>query len=252
MLDLHNFIDYPDQLKHPEWRKKRDNILNRDNHRCQLCGRGRSTFIQLPDQCWNVGINYHSSQGEISPISINIPDFMNLIHTKHISIIRHSESNNLLSISDNGIIGLVITKNIKTLHRDSQKINLIKHRSGLLSYLVKDRDIDSTNLNIRYTAYASPTPIILNVHHKRYIIQHKAWEYNDQDLITLCNECHIKIHKAIGVKVYSDEHRYMQEIPLTPCLRCDGTGYFPEYKHIEHGVCFRCRGARFEELIKNQ
>ncbi len=36
---------------------------------------------------------------------------------------------------------------------------------------------------------------------------------------------------------------------LKPCYRCHGTGYFPEYNHVEDGICFRCRGAKYEQLI---
>ncbi len=35
-----------------------------------------------------------------------------------------------------------------------------------------------------------------------------------------------------------------------PCTRCNGAGYFPEYKHISNGKCFKCGGAKtFNELI---
>ncbi len=27
-----------------------------------------------------------------------------------------------------------------------------------------------------------------------------------------------------------------------PCPRCKGEGYFPQWDHIAHGVCFRCNG----------
>jgi hypothetical protein len=30
---------YSDLLKDPRWQKKRDEIINRDSHRCRLCGR---------------------------------------------------------------------------------------------------------------------------------------------------------------------------------------------------------------------
>ncbi len=30
------------------------------------------------------------------------------------------------------------------------------------------------------------------------------------------------------------------------CSRCGGTGFLPEYRHVEGGVCFRCEGAGFE------
>lgn len=32
-----------------------------------------------------------------------------------------------------------------------------------------------------------------------------------------------------------------------PCHRCGGEGWFlPIYRHIQRGICFRCRGARVE------
>lgn len=27
------------------------------------------------------------------------------------------------------------------------------------------------------------------------------------------------------------------------CKRCKGSGFIPEYKHIENGICFSCRGT---------
>ena len=35
----------------------------------------------------------------------------------------------------------------------------------------------------------------LNVHHLRYIAGRKPWEYDDEDLITLCAKCHKKRHE---------------------------------------------------------
>lgn len=35
----------------------------------------------------------------------------------------------------------------------------------------------------------------LHVHHKRYLEGHNPWEYEDRDLITLCEDCHTREHK---------------------------------------------------------
>lgn len=35
----------------------------------------------------------------------------------------------------------------------------------------------------------------LNVHHKRYIYGVDPWDYNNEDLITLCVNCHREEHK---------------------------------------------------------
>lgn len=34
----------------------------------------------------------------------------------------------------------------------------------------------------------------MNVHHLRYYPNHKPWEYDESDLITLCRDCHKKLH----------------------------------------------------------
>lgn len=34
-----------------------------------------------------------------------------------------------------------------------------------------------------------------------------------------------------------------EEVRCT-CPRCGGTGYLPQYRHIENEICFKCRGAR--------
>lgn len=36
-----------------------------------------------------------------------------------------------------------------------------------------------------------------HIHHKKYGILKKAWEYPDENLITVCNECHRKIHYSL-------------------------------------------------------
>lgn len=35
----------------------------------------------------------------------------------------------------------------------------------------------------------------LNVHHKRYISGHMAWEYPLDNFVVLCQECHEKVHR---------------------------------------------------------
>lgn len=251
MYKYDKFEDYQSQLESSDWRNKRNEILKRDHNQCQICGRGKSMYVNFNKQYWNVGVNYGESINEVLPYSLSMSDFKKLIQAKTIKIYKLPNDGDLLfAISDNGMVGNVIVDNRSSLQSvDNLRINLIKHSSGLLSFVVRDRNILS---NIGNSLYLSENPVVLNVHHKRYIIQHKAWEYSDEDLITLCNECHTKIHQAIGVKVYSDENGYMRQLSLTPCSRCHGTGYFPEYKYVQNGICFKCRGARFEELIIEQ
>lgn len=47
----------------------------------------------------------------------------------------------------------------------------------------------------------------LHVHHKIYIKSRKPWQYNDKDLITLCDTCHSWVHGTENVKVYSKDKK---------------------------------------------
>lgn len=94
-------------------------------------------------------------------------------------------------------------------------------------------------------------PYSLHVHHKYYILDRLPWEYPDVDLVTLCNWCHWQFHGENIVPVYRNSGNKLEQINLTPCSRCHGAGLFPEYSHVQSGVCFKCKGKRYEELITN-
>lgn len=31
-----------------------------------------------------------------------------------------------------------------------------------------------------------------------------------------------------------------------PCDRCEGRGHISRFRHVENGICFKCRGARVQ------
>lgn len=93
-------------------------------------------------------------------------------------------------------------------------------------------------------------PYNLQIHHKKYILNRYPWEYNNEDLITLCNYCHLETHKNEVIPIYDEAQNLI--LDYNNCDRCGGTGYFPEYKHIANGVCFKCGGARFSIQIINK
>lgn len=41
-------------------------------------------------------------------------------------------------------------------------------------------------------------------------------------------------------------------VAANTCFRCSGSGYLPEYSHVEGGVCFRCRGTGKEPSISSR
>ena len=91
--------------------------------------------------------------------------------------------------------------------------------------------------------------VILHVHHLYYIESKHPWEYADEALITLCNECHLQTHKTEEISVYEIISGERVKVSAQTCGRCHGAGYFPQYKKVENGVCFQCRGTRYTNLI---
>jgi hypothetical protein len=94
----------------------------------------------------------------------------------------------------------------------------------------------------------SSKPYWMEVHHKHYIFNRLPWDYNDDVFITLCNWCHGELHKTQDVYTYSDE-LLTRTINLEPCQRCNGVGWIEEYGHVENGICFNCRGTKYEPQI---
>lgn len=91
--------------------------------------------------------------------------------------------------------------------------------------------------------------IILHVHHKYYINHKLAWEYSNDVLITLCQNCHQDLHNKTKIKVYADENMD-EQLDLTECPKCKGSGYLNEYDYYKNGICFSCNGYKYLELIK--
>lgn len=80
----------------------------------------------------------------------------------------------------------------------------------------------------------------LNVHHTYYTKGHKPWEYEDDSLVTLCEDCHKKRHTTSRIPLFDQDKKLISN--LFPCGRCGGSGYLPQYSHVEHGICFKCYG----------
>ncbi|PSR54882.1 hypothetical protein AHMF7605_15920 [Adhaeribacter arboris] len=86
----------------------------------------------------------------------------------------------------------------------------------------------------------------LHVHHKYYQDELLPWEYPNDALTTLCWHCHKELHEN-GKLRWLDKNGLEKGV-LTNCSRCHGAGVFPEYKHVNSGICFQCHGAKYKEL----
>lgn len=98
----------------------------------------------------------------------------------------------------------------------------------------------------------------LEVHHKYYLLDANyqwkfPWDYETQDLQCLCNWCHVAVHhqnKGHLVFIEAIDGSIKLVDNLTPCQKCDGKGWIPEYSYHLAGICFDCNGDRFVELMK--
>ena len=86
------------------------------------------------------------------------------------------------------------------------------------------------------------TPKALNVHHRYYVDGKNPWEYDDDVLITLCQDCHCLEHKSTRTPVYKELYNKHVLRYAEICNRCGGSGYLPQYHHRDNGICYRCHG----------
>ncbi len=89
------------------------------------------------------------------------------------------------------------------------------------------------------------TPIVpkaLNVHHNYYVNGKNPWEYDNEALVTLCEDCHRDIHKSTTTPVYKELYGKQILRYAEICDRCGGRGFIPQYRHVMGGICFLCWG----------
>jgi len=99
----------------------------------------------------------------------------------------------------------------------------------------------------------SDPPVTLELHHKDYLLGALPWEYPAIWLETLCSDCHHKRHFGDDGRILKRQKVYIDKkkeklANLPACDRCGGKGYFPEYSHVQRGVCFSCGGSGMNSL----
>ena len=85
------------------------------------------------------------------------------------------------------------------------------------------------------------------MHHKKYILKREPWDYNNDDLITLCSDCHKKLHENEKIPLFNEQGQQVEMIGK--CPKCGGYGYIPKYSHVQDGICFRCWGEGIDIQI---
>lgn len=207
-------MTYQDQLKTPEWKRKREEIIARDNSACTNCGLKRSTLLNLS-------------------IVFGVKNYNEMI----------SEGFEIKRNHDNKIlVGKGILFPIKLINTDqhipvtqlcfanqwSQPKN--KFEFSRCEFVAFQKEfIDDKSL------------FDLNVHHKYYQKGKLAWDYDNDALVTLCVDCHKIEHEQTRIPVYNEHRRLL--VYSTICNRCNGRGVLKEYQYNLGGSCFKCWGA---------
>ena len=82
--------------------------------------------------------------------------------------------------------------------QDSFEIHSYNKFSGEYNIINSEYGID---VSILFGSGYKIVMPILNVHHKRYIIGREIWDYDDEELITLCQNCHQEIHSSLDIEI---------------------------------------------------
>ena len=93
--------------------------------------------------------------------------------------------------------------------------------------------------------------VILHIHHKYYINKRLPWQYIKTCFEVLCKHCHFNFHKENEVPYLIEQNNTLIQVNnMTACTRCCGAGHLPQYHYYHNGICFKCMGAKYNELIQ--
>jgi hypothetical protein len=211
-------MTYSELLNSPNWQLKRLEILKRDSCVCQNCSNDKiETFIKTYGLLDRRSTNskrliYKIFENEETSIAIDSFKPYNLIVKNVMLYLDKTQDNYFLPIA---------ARRLKKGELKNIEVDILTNQWIFVNNL--------------------------HIHHNYYITGKLPWEYDNEALQTLCWTCHEELHKNVKVPVYVNN-----EVGgyLTPCFRCFGAGQFPEFSHVQSGICFRCIGAKYEELIE--
>jgi hypothetical protein len=243
-------IPYEQLLNTSDWQKFRSEIIKRDNFCCTNCGKTESNSFL------NLNISFQTKDRLLDHKTVYSNDSVDFIKNeldiKAISVNKiKNHENRVYGISEKGHLFVVGFSDIQNVSKEDLVINHGITEFGNQYYIIYRKGIESIESQF-LIPIITENPVKLHVHHKYYIINTLPWSYEQDGMITLCNLCHWELHQQTEVPIYARINGELRKMNYTPCFRCSGAGVLPHYKHVEHGICFRCRGRRYEELIPNQ
>jgi hypothetical protein len=261
-------MTYIELLQLSEWITKRNEIVERDRNKCQNCLNQKYLYktvvpFNILPYLDKTKIIIDEEPFEIL-VDKNFTHFLNFKKIGKESVVILDVFGDKTQIIGFCVLDIFFTKKqieeeseqlisqeVEELTSNESRKNAIK--KYLTSYSIKHLEIKK-ELSIRYiNENIKKEDSIkwfdiknLHVHHKYYQKGRLPWEYPNDALITLCWDCHENLHKNESIPFIDENGKEIGK--LKPCPKCFGAGYFPEYNHIQNGVCFECNGAKYKEF----
>jgi len=226
-------MTYEELLKDIKWSQRRYLILRRDSLCCKNChneiikkNSRPATFLKQLD---------HTQAGDLRKKPFGLINIYNVeiqddddgsIHQAYIRLWPEL-------YADHNFSGLKFFYSNDNCEKGEETDN-----TSVITLVEKSKGSD-----LQTTIYARS----LHVHHKYYQEETFPWDYPDEALITLCWRCHKKLHEEEKIEWFTKNGN--PKGYLKPCDRCYGAGYFPQYVHIQNGICFKCRGAKYLDFL---
>lgn len=261
-------MTYQEQLESEKWKEKRKEIILRDKCCCKKCGNSKiienATKITVTPKITDEYLAFqffHNGEKHFRMFYYS----RNIINSSFISSLRYaldvyiSEFESIINIYAIRRFKLDFEKCInetkqrilqlgeQPIHPSRQGRKGIFYRKIALEMLTSELQWYKDLQNSYQDENSWLVIPGLNVHHKFYVKNRMAWDYDDAALTTLCADCHKDLHQNEEVLQYDEYGNVVRK--LTVCSRCNGAGILPQYMHVQNGICFRCWGVQYDELI---
>lgn len=241
-------MNYSEQLQHRLWKQKRELILKRDGYKCQNCYNKTlidTLNISFADFGTTAANLYYllidKNTGEINRCLTSYDKKFDF------KLRELGEEGSIIALSNaiNGWVNLIATVVLKpklSIGNKSTPLELLQKGESLSRQKAQEKALRNLDGNELQKLQWIDTKG-LHIHHKYYQIGKLAWDYPDTALITLCWSCHEIEHINSEIDVLDENGNFVEKRQV--CPKCYGAGMFPEYLHVQNGVCFLCIGNRF-------
>lgn len=123
---------------------------------------------------------------------------------------------------------------------------LVNEENGVRLYKIEDYWVNRSDFEVWLDKMKNVPKSEIKVYHKYFQSNKLPWNYPDDALVSLCEKCHCKEHKANNTKLFDENMYFLNNLIL--CQKCNGSGVLHQYAHIDNGDCFNCKGDGYKNL----